>query len=132
MYYNIKEKYSQQNYFFSKIFDNDFAVVKLNNKWNLIDRNGDLVSKQWFDDCFNHNCLFVELNNKWNCIDANGELVSKQWFDDCDNFYNGFAAVELNGKTMYMDRYGNLHDKIQESFNTKSKRTPTNRTFRRK
>ena len=28
---------------------NGFAVVMLNNKYNFIDVNGNLLSKQWFD-----------------------------------------------------------------------------------
>ena len=33
-----------------RLFNEDgFALVELNDKWNLIDTNGKLVSQQWFD-----------------------------------------------------------------------------------
>ena len=61
---------------------------------NLIDTNGKLLSKQWFDDIYGFKNGFaqVKLNNKWNLIDTNGKLLSKQWFD---NFVD---AAELSKK----------------------------------
>ena len=32
------------------VFKNGFAQVKLNNKWNLIGTDGNLLFKQWFDN----------------------------------------------------------------------------------
>ena len=61
-----------------------FAQVMLNGKWNLIDTNGNLNSKQWFDRPYSfdeNGFALVELNNKWNFIDANGNFLSEQWFD---------------------------------------------------
>ena len=60
-----------------------FAQVMLNGKWNLIDTNGNFLSKQWFDEIygFKNGIALVELNNKWNFIDANGNFLSEQWFD---------------------------------------------------
>ena len=66
-------------------FENGFSKVELNNKWNFIGLNCNLLSKQWFDNIysFNKNGLaLVELNNKWNLIDTNGNFLSKQWFDN--------------------------------------------------
>lgn len=70
---------------------NGIAVVKLNNKCNLIDTNGNLLSQLWFDIMFDfneHGFAIVELNKKWNLIDVNGKLVSKQWFDSFDEVYD--------------------------------------------
>ena len=61
-----------------------FAQVMLNGKWNLIDTNGNLNSKQWFDRpySFNENGIaIVELNKKYNFIDIYGNLLSKEWFN---------------------------------------------------
>ena len=91
---------------------NGLAIVELNDKWNLIDTNGNLLSKQWFDCVYNfdkNGFAQVMLNNKWNFIDVNGKLVSQQWFDDIDNFdKNGFAQVMLNNKWNFIDVNGKL------------------------
>ena len=90
---------------------NGTAVVKLNNKLNLIDVNGNLVHQQWFDwiDNFNEDGFArVGLNNKWNFMDINGNFLSKQWFSYIYEFENGFAKVILNYKCNLIDVNGNL------------------------
>ena len=93
---------------------NGIAQVRLNNKYNLIDANGKVISKQWFD----YVCKFdengfarVRLNNKYNLIDANGKVISKQWFDWISEFKNGFAEVKLNKKFNFIDVNSNLLSK---------------------
>jgi len=58
-------------------FSEDFARVVLNHKWNLISKNGNLISEQWFDSCddFHEGLAKVKLNDKYNFIDKNGNLV---------------------------------------------------------
>ena len=89
---------------------NGIVKVELNNKYNLIDVNGKLVSQKWFDDIgnFKNGFALVELNDKWNFIDVNGKLVSQKWFDDVLEFKNDFAIVELNYKWNFIDIYGKL------------------------
>ena len=93
-------------------FYDGYAVVELNDKWNLIDTQGKLLSQnQWFDDVddFSNDYARVELNDKWNFIDTRGKLISSnQWFDDTYNFYDGYAVVELNGKYNFIDTQGKL------------------------
>ena len=93
---------------------NGIAVVKLNNKLNLIDTNGKLVYQQWFDwiDNFNEDGIAkVNLNNKYNLIDINGNFLSKQWFSYIYEFENGIARVDLNNKCNLIDVNGNLLSK---------------------
>ena len=68
---------------------NGIVKVELNNKYNLIDVNGKLVSQKWFDDVleFKNDFAIVELNYKWNFIDIYGKLVSQKWFDSFDEVY---------------------------------------------
>ena len=91
---------------------NGIAKVELNDKWNLIDVNCNLLSKQWFDwiDNFNENGIAkVELNDKWNLIDVNGNLLYKQWFDNAFDFNEyGISIVVLNDKWNLIDTNGNL------------------------
>ena len=68
---------------------NGITKVELNDKYNLIDVNGKLVSQKWFDDIgnFKNGFALVELNDKWNFIDIYGKLVSQKWFDSFDEVY---------------------------------------------
>ena len=94
-------------------FYNGYARVELNNKYNFIDVQGNLVSpNQWFDGIsdFYDGYARVKLNNKWNLIDTQGKLVSpNQWFDGVvDYFSNGYAMVKLNNKWNLIDTQGKL------------------------
>ena len=94
-------------------FYNGYARVELNNKYNFIDVQGNLVSpNQWFDwiSDFHDGYARVKLNNKWNLIDTQGKLVSpNQWFDGVvDYFSNGYAMVKLNNKWNLIDTQGKL------------------------
>ena len=96
-------------------FENDFAIVSLNDKFNFVDRNCKLLSKQWFDEIENFDTNgfgIVVLNDKWNFINANGNLLSEQWFNYVYKFdENGISIVELNSKWNLIDINGNLLSK---------------------
>ena len=93
-------------------FVNGIAKVVLNNKCNLIDVNGNLLSQQWFDNISDFNeygISIVVLNNKCNLIDTNCNLLSQQWFNKIYSFNkNGLAKVELNNKYNFIDVNGKL------------------------
>ena len=91
-------------------FVNGIAKVSLNDKWNFIDTNGNLLSKQWFDyiSSFKNSFAKVRLNGKYNLIDKNGKLLYQQWFDYIEDFRKGIARVELNDKYNFIDTNGNL------------------------
>ena len=86
-------------------FDEGFAIVELNDKYNFIDRDNKLLSNQWFDDVhyFKQGLARVVLNNKYNLININDKLLSNQWFDDVHYFREGFAIVELNDKYNFIN-----------------------------
>ena len=67
-------------------FNNGFARVQLNGKYNFIDKNGKLLSNTWFDNASNFSEGFarVELNGKYNFIDKNG------------NLYDGKPSIQEN------------------------------------
>lgn len=68
-------------------FHSGYAPVKLKDKWNFIDTNGNFLSDQWFDivgffgDDFGDEFAPVYLNGKGNYIDINGDFLCEQWFD---------------------------------------------------
>ena len=98
------------------IFQNVYKIndglykVTLNDKNNLMDKNGKLISDKWFDDVldFNDGFATVKLNGKYNYIDEHGKLLSDIWFDWVGNFKYGFAIVRLNNNYNYIDKHGKL------------------------
>ena len=87
-----------------------FSKVQLNDKMNLIDKNGKLLFDKWFDwiSDFNDGFSKVQLNNKMNFIDKNGKLLFDKWFYWISYFNNGFSKVQLNGKWNFIDKNGKL------------------------
>ena len=91
-------------------FNDGYAKVTLNNKWNFINRNNKLLSDTWYDTVydFSNGYAIVLLRHKYNFIDKNGKLISNMWFDDMDIFYYGCAKVRLNNKWNFVDTNGKL------------------------
>ena len=95
-------------------FKDGCAKVKLNGKFNFINKNSEILSDKWFDDAsnFKDGCAAVELNGKYNFIDENGEILSDRWFDGAFKFVDGYAIVLLNDKYNFIDKNGEyLFDK---------------------
>ena len=97
-------------YDFVDEFINGFATVVLNNKYNFIDGDGNLLSQQWFDMTgdFLEGFAVVQLYGKYNFINTEGEIAFKRWFDMATSFFDGFAEVRLNGTYYKLDTEGNL------------------------
>ena len=95
---------------FEKIygFHDGYAMVKLNRKWNFINRNNKLLSDTWFDgvDNFHNGYAKVMSGDKYNFIDTNGKLISDTWYDWVDNFDDGYARVLLDDKCNFIDKNG--------------------------
>ena len=97
-----------EEYDYVEYFKDEFAQVRLNDKYNHINTDGKLVSNQWFDDVWNfcEGFAVVKLNGKYNFINEEGKLVSNQWFDYVWDFCEGFARVKLNGKWNFINNEG--------------------------
>ena len=91
-------------------FNDGYAKVNLNGKWNFINRNNKLFSDTWFDwvDNFSEGYAAVQLDDKWNFIDTYGMFISDTWYDWVDNFDDGYANVKLNGKWNFINRNNKL------------------------
>ena len=91
-------------------FNDGYAKVNLNGKWNFINRNNKLLSDTWFDyvDHFYDGYAKVKLNGKWNFINRNNKLLSDTWYDAGYNFYDGYAIVMLRHKYNFIDTHGKL------------------------
>ena len=84
-------------------FRDGYAIIKLNNKWNWIDTECNILfPNQWFDyvGSFRDGFAQVKLNGQgYNLINQKGELINpNQWFDYVGDFREGFAKVELGRK----------------------------------
>ena len=83
------------------------ATFKPNNKWkNAVEdamrrlANGE-KPRNIFDktERCESGIIMVRLCGRWNFIGSDGKLLSPNlWFDDADDFYEGFASVEINEK----------------------------------
>ena len=111
----VKEKISRgvpYNDIFDYVgdFRNGYAIVILNEKWNLINTNGDFIGDQWFDDVgnFSNGYAIVQLNGKFNFINPNGEFIGNKWFDNISDFKDGFAKVILNDKWNFINTNGDI------------------------
>lgn len=64
-------------------FNEGFAEVEMNEEWNFINKEGQLLSKLWFNDVgyFEKGHAQVKLNNKCNYINTEGQIAFNQWFD---------------------------------------------------
>ena len=92
-------------------FRDGFARVKVNSKYNFINKNGEIAFNQWFDwvGGFQNGFTQVKLKDKWNFINTAGEYLTDQWFDWVGDFEEGFARVQLNGKNWnYINTEGKL------------------------
>ncbi len=94
-------------------FCGGFACVRLNNKYNFINANNQLLSDTWFDYCYDFYNGFarVKLNGKKNFVNTNGQIISDTWFDDCGDFYNGFARVQLDDEWNFINTNGKIISK---------------------
>lgn len=90
----------------------DFSKVRLNDKWNYINKEGKTLSLQWFDYVwdFEKGFAIVTLNHRYNFINTEGQLLSPKWFDYVGNFIEGFVRVKLNGEQYYLNTKGQLCD----------------------
>lgn len=99
-------------------FSDGFARVQRgDDKWNFIDKNGNYLSDEWYNDVFNFHDGFAKVqrgDGLWNFIDKDGKIISEKWFDWISSFYDGFAKVQrTNGEWCQIDKTGKLIKKLQ-------------------
>ena len=89
-------------------FNDGYARVNLNRKWNFINRNNKLLSDTWYDwvGHFYNGYAKVRLDCKYNFIDTNGKLIRNMWFDWAGRFSNGYVKVKLGDKYNFINQNG--------------------------
>ena len=91
-------------------FHNDFAIVKCDEKVNYIDKDGVVLSDDWFDACndFEDGFGLVMKDRKKNFICSNGSLLLDTWVDRAGDFVAGEAPVIINGQMYRVNRRGEI------------------------
>jgi hypothetical protein len=74
--------------------------VDLESKYNLINKNGELLLDKWCDEiyAFNFDYAKARLRDRYNLINKEGKFVSDDWYDEVSDFKDGYAKVQLYGK----------------------------------
>lgn len=108
--------------------DNGSYIVKLGWKENVIDKNGNILSKQWFDfvrpfdedkgyakvqngysRLITKKGLVPDPNHRENLMDKHGKLMFNEWFVEIGDFHEGYAQVKReDGKWNWIDKDGNI------------------------
>lgn len=110
---NITEWWKNENVIDLLYFSDGFARVQRGDGlMNFINKEGKLLSKEWFIcvDSFHYGFAVVQRSDKlWNLIDKNGKILSDEWFYWVDNFQEGFAKVQRkDDKWNFIDKQGKL------------------------
>lgn len=74
----------------------DTALVSRGNMYNHVNREGKLISKEWFRECgkFNHGLAPVSRGLfQWNYIKKDGSFLLDKWYTYCGTFRNEGLAV---------------------------------------
>ena len=94
-------------------FINGFAVVRDGEKWYIVDETlkksekaFDHIKTDFVDVAFRMQRGFGKLGDSYYLIDTSGEMVNGEAYEDADVFFNGYAAVEKNGKWGFIDENG--------------------------
>ena len=97
-------------------FSDGFARIRnWDKQYNFINKQGKLLSEQWFEWAEDFKDGFAVVKNEdyvYNLIDKQGKLLSEQWFEKAFDFKDGFAVVEKPiGLRNYIDKNGKLLSK---------------------
>ena len=107
---NIKEAiktewWKSENVLDLLYYSDGFARVRRSDrKYNYIDKQGKLLSEQWFAWAGIFYKGFARVrrdDNLYNFIGEDGKILSKQWFECVGEFYEGFAIVQKITNSLY-------------------------------
>lgn len=100
------------------VINGDVGAVEENEKWYIINSEGEKLSSETFDGVieddkgivYRNDRIFAEKDNQIFMIDGSGETIGNQTYEDARLFLeaDGYAAVQIDGKWGYVDRDGEL------------------------
>ena len=113
---NIAEWWKHENVLNLLYFSDGFVRIRnWEKKYNFINKDGKLLSKQWFEWVGFSQEGFARVqrtNGDWNFIDKEGNYLSEKWFEWVGDFRGGFARVQRGDKLWnFIDKKGNILSK---------------------
>ena len=99
-----------QRFYESAFYLNGYMRIRGRNGYNYIDKDGNLLSRHWFEDGLSmHNgWIAVSLRKKWNFINKQGRFLLKSGVDDVSSFANNMALLKDNNRYNLVDTQGNI------------------------
>lgn len=84
------------------------AIIKLENKYGLINKQGYEICQPVYDDIHLYNAGYaaVKKNGKWTFVNKQGQKLTPLRYDWVGGFNNGLAAVSTNGKWGLLNEQG--------------------------
>lgn len=82
-------------------------MVKIKDKWGVIDQNGIEIEKPKFEEAFPYSrgLAAVKHEGKWGYIDLSGREVIRAHYDEARPFQEGdLAPVQIDGKWGYVNK----------------------------
>ncbi|MBR4646190.1 MAG: WG repeat-containing protein [Bacteroidales bacterium] len=104
-------------------FLNEYAIVKLNGKWGVIDKNGYFVVNAQYEKINvyrkegNDVYYRVMLEGKWGVVNEEGEYIVECKYDTISNkFYGNVATISISSKIGFINK--NLQVIIEPKFDS--------------
>jgi hypothetical protein len=92
-------------------FYKELAIVKVNEKVKLIDKEGEDVLNKTYDSLIrdeNNGFITYKTNGKWGLMDETGNVLTDALYDEVGPFYEGLAYVISNEKFGFIDETGEV------------------------
>ncbi len=95
---------------------NNLFCVKKDNKWIVLDYNGNLISKLNYDEIqlFRDGFVGVKYESRWGVINSNGDFVIKPHYEMIRPFHMGMAVISEGKNWGFINGAGTI--KIQPQF----------------
>lgn len=87
-----------------------FVAIRQGEKYNHINKDGVLLSEQWFDCTwtFNNGAALVKLNHQFNFIGKDGKLLYETWFDKVFLDSKGICIINSDKECWRIDKNWNI------------------------
>ncbi len=98
-------------------FNYEVALVKIKDKWSLINTSGEKVSETSFDDvvinenlfAINNERFFAKTDGSYYMFNTNGEKVNDNKYENANTFEGGnYATVQIDGEWQFVDIDGKI------------------------
>ncbi|MCW3076144.1 MAG: hypothetical protein JWO32_753 [Bacteroidetes bacterium] len=112
VFYINKENINPFNHYYSEAypFKNGIAVVKQENKWDFINRQGQIISGNYEEVNELSNMVYViKINGKYGAINNLGQTIIEPRFQKLGDFKNEYAYYIEEGKYGFVSKSGYVH-----------------------